>query len=204
MEPYKEETKQAYELYPEIYEKKSEIHFRNFVRPLADAFISHLRGRTIIDLGSGPGTHAEYFYHKGLDVMCVDYSPEMLKRCAAKGVRTQLADIEEFRMPPNTVDGVWAYTSLLHIQKENIPQVIRNISDMLKGGGLLGVAFFGGYGEKFIEVPLMPGVKRWYSFFTDAEARSLFNQRFDVLEGKTAVVPDGKVYLNYLFRKRPG
>ena len=59
---YKIVTKDTYERYTEIFDRKFQEHFDNNVQPLADKFLAHLtNGKKILDLGSGPGNHAVYF-----------------------------------------------------------------------------------------------------------------------------------------------
>lgn len=202
MEPYKEETRRAYDAYPDRHEQRFVDHFSHYVQPFADEFLTQLNGRTIVDLGSGPGTHAFYFYQRGLDVLCVDFSEEMLKKCAAKGIKVLLKDIEDFTMPPQTVDGVWAHTSLLHIEKQSIPKIIQNIYSMLKPKGLFSLSVKQGEGEGLQESDETPGVKRWYSLFTKEEMRALLVSKFEILSESETIVSSGRVFLNFLARKK--
>ncbi len=196
---YKDTNKKAYDSKADAIERLYQKHFSH-VKPFAQDFLRHLPGKTVIDLGAGPGTHAHYFYERGLDVMCVDYSKEMLRRCANKGVKALLMDIEDFWMPDKTVDGIWMYSSLLHIKDENIPAVVRNLARMLKPNGVLGLAVREGEKDGFDTDPL--GVKRWFNFFTDEEIRGHFSPYFDVVDYTRSEYGKGDVFLNYLFRRK--
>jgi ubiquinone/menaquinone biosynthesis C-methylase UbiE len=196
---YKDTTKKAYDRKADAVEELYQRHFSQ-VRPFAQEFLKQLPGKTVIDLGAGPGTHAHYFYEKGLDVMCVDYSKEMLKRCAAKGVKAMLVDIEDFWMPDKTVDGIWMYSSLLHIQDEKIPYVVRNLARMLKPKGALGLAVREG-GKDAYETDAL-GVKRWFNFFTDEEIRVHFRPYFEIVDYVRTEYGKGDVFLNYLMRRK--
>lgn len=198
---YQRRTLAAYDTHASQFEEAFRDHFNKFVKKEADHFIRELHGKTIIDLGSGPGTHADYFYFKGLDVLCVDYSPEMLRRCAVKGVKALLLNMEDFWMPDKTVDGVWMYHSLVHVRDENVPSLIKNIHRMLRPSGLLALAVREGSQNGYENE--WNGVKRWFNYFTDEELRSYLTPLFDVVSfSRTSLEEEGKVYLNYLLRKR--
>jgi ubiquinone/menaquinone biosynthesis C-methylase UbiE len=198
-EGYKDITRLAYERKADAFEKVYEQHFSQ-VKPFADRFCNVLHGKTVIDLGAGPGTHAHYFYEKGLDILCVDYSKEMLRRCAAKGVKGLLVDIEDFWMPDKTVDGIWMYSSLRHIRDENIPAVVQNLARMLKPRGVVGLAVSEGKKDRYDVDPF--GVKRWFNFFSDKEVRGFFGPYFGVVDFTRTDYGNGNVFLNYLLRKK--
>ncbi|SFI36067.1 hypothetical protein SAMN02799624_00588 [Paenibacillus sp. UNC496MF] len=41
--------------------------------------------RTLLEIGSGPGTDGRYFQSRGLEVDCVGLSPEMVRHCRERG-----------------------------------------------------------------------------------------------------------------------
>ena len=84
MDDYKQKTWEAYERYAGVFDHKYKKHFYSYVLAEAENFVRHLYGNKVIDLGSGPGDHALYFQEKGLDVLCVDFSKEMLQLCNKK------------------------------------------------------------------------------------------------------------------------
>lgn len=201
MPAYKKQTLRAYEAHAQELEESFGQHFSQ-VRKEADFFREKLSGKTIVDVGAGPGTHAEYFQSKGLDVVCVDYSPEMLRRCALKGIKVHLVDMEQFSMPPSTVDGVWMYHSLIHVKDEQIPSIFSRVHRMLKPSGILGLSVREGSQDGF-EHAWGDGSMRWFNFFTDEEIRSYVEGYFDVVRFARYPVSSSHVYLNYLFKKKP-
>jgi|SRR3989344_6247075 len=177
---YKEKTKETYDLYAKDFDAKFGEHFNARVKDEADIFISYLAGNKILDIGSGPGNHAEYFKSKGFDVICGDISPAMVSLCAQKGLRAELIDIEEKTLP-DTFHAVWAYAVLLHIPKNKIKKAVENILVMLKPGGLIGLALKEGEGEHMETHHSYPNTERLFTYFTDQEVRELFLPTFDLL-----------------------
>jgi len=197
---FKAETKKTYEKYAKAFEQKFSEHFELRVKEKTDLFLKHLKGKKIVDLGAGPGSHAKYFQDKGCDVLCIDLSEEMVKICREKGLKAEVMDVEDLQLPENSFDGIWAYAVLLHLPKDRIPQVIEKMKRLLKPGGLLAVALKEGIGEGFVEDEKYPGTKRWFSLFTDEEVRGLFKD-FKLIHTTRNNVMNKYFFLNYLFRK---
>ncbi len=197
---YKQETKRTYETYPEVFDKRFQLHFAKHVQPEADIFISHLNGKKIVDLGCGPGNHADYFRQKGLEVLCIDISEEMVRLCKQKGLRAEVIDFENLELD-GQFDGVWAYASLLHIPKNKIQNVVSRIEKVLKQEGILGLSLKEGKGEGFEPHHRFPGTQRWFTYYTDDEIRQLFG-RFEVLHSSRTDVYDKYVFLNYVMKYR--
>lgn len=199
---YKEETINAYDSYPEEFENKFNDHFYRYVQPIADHFMTMLKGRRVLDLGSGPGNHAAYFKKRGLDVLCIDLSRQMIDACKEKGLDAAIMDIENLALKSRSFNGIWAYTSLLHIPKRKMPAVVEDITSLLKKDSLLGIALKEGEGGEFKESPNYPGTRRWFSYYTDEEVKYLFSSRFrTIYSGKTFVEKDD-VFLTYLMMNK--
>lgn len=208
MEDYKEETRKTYNKYPELFDEKFGKYFGKEIKDKADFFLEELKGRKIVDLGSGPGNHAEYFKEKGFDVLCVDISEEMVKLCRKKGLKAEVMDIEDLKLPEKTFDGVWAYTSLLHMPKSKIKNAIKNIHKILKQDGVLSVSLIEGSGEGFEVRDYHPETKRWFSYYNDEEIKGLFGRNFNFME-ISSNTSDSKTrpgvkykFLTYLFRPK--
>lgn len=199
---YKEETKKAYDNYTEEFEKRFEEHFQKNTKKQIDLFTHYVKGGKLVDLGCGAGNHAKYFTEKGFDLLCIDISEEMVKRCMAKGLKAEVRDIEQLDLSDKSFDGVWSYASLLHVPKEKIPAVIQKIVRMLRPQGLLGLAVKEGTGEGLEEKKSYPGAKRWFTYFTEAEILELFGKEFELLEFSKTNIENKFNFMNYIFRLR--
>lgn len=197
---YKTETVRAYNTYPEKYDVWFNESFSYF-KDRADAFISYLAGKKIVDLGSGPGNHAEYFKKKGFNVLCIDISEAMIKLCKRKGLKAEIMDIEDLQLPEKSYDGIWANSSLHHIPKEKIPKILNQIIKILKSNGFLYLAVKEGKGQGFEINEKYPGTRRWFTYFMDEEIRKLFGESFDIIHFSRINIPGSKIiFLNYLLR----
>ena len=199
---YKEETKNTYEKFADIFDEKFELYQREFIKNEIDEFLKRLSPRSrILDIGSGSGNHAFYFKENNHDVLCIDISEQMIKRCREKGLNAQLMDFEKLTFQENTFDGVCAYTSLLHTTKKNIKNILNKIFKILKPGGVFFLGMKAGNEEGFvINGEKYPGAKRWFSLYTDHELRRYFNDNLKIeFFSKTNV--NEKTFLNYIIRK---
>ena len=198
---YKQENCRAYDEFADAWEKKFRDHFDRNVCPRAERFAECVKGGRVLDLGSGPGDHALFFKERGLDVLCVDLSEEMVKRCVSKGLEARKMDIEALDLPPRSFDAIWAYASILHVPKDRVAPVVSRLASLLKGGGLLAVGLKEGEGEEWRTNPeKYPGTMRFFSYFSDAEVRSLFEPYFDLLEFHPTDRAANNPFLFYVFR----
>ncbi len=199
---YKEETASAYDRDAERFDAYFEAAFKRNVQPLADEFLNHLKGKKILDLGSGPGNHGAYFKSKGFEVMCVDLSEEFVKRCRQRGLQAQVMDLEHLDFTDESFDGIWAYASLLHLKKKVIPEVIRKIASMLRPSGMFGLALKEGTTEGFESTGKFSETRRWFTHVQDQEVRKWCWVSFDIVSATRTTVSEEVVFLNYLMRKR--
>lgn len=202
MENYKSVTKQAYERYAKKFEAATKEYLVKHLLTDAEFFIQNLPGKRILDLGSGPGWHGLFFKESGLDPVCFDISPEMIKLCKKKGLKAELGDIEDLKFKNDSFDGVWAVSSLLHVPKTKIPDVLAKLNKILKPNGLLFVGVKEGKGEELFESEKYPGVKRFFSYFNQEEMRDLLKPYFEVIRESKAN-PSFGIFLDYMCRKRP-
>ncbi len=205
MSPHDLETAAAYDIFADDFAGKFNLHFTAFIRAEADRFLDHLPGNRVLDLGSAAGRHSAYFREQHCHPVCFDSSEALIQRCRAQGLPAVLADMRNLPFASGSFDGVWSYNSLLHLPKKDLPGAVDGIARVLGKNGILGVAVKEGEGEGFETHARYPGVKRYFSYFTDAEFRGFFDSRFQFIYASRMSVSgehrtSPATYLDYLFR----
>jgi SAM-dependent methyltransferase len=116
-----------------------------------DAFLRLVRQEEkhlLLELGAATGFDAAAFSTQGLDVVCVDLSPEMVRQCRHRGLVAHVMDVTELRFPPSSFDAVYARNCLVHVPATQLPDALAEIDRVLRPGGL---AYIGQYGGREIE-----------------------------------------------------
>ena len=128
-----------------------------------DKFLKHLpKGANILDFGCGSGRDSKYFINNGYKVKAIDGSAEMCK-FASKYIN-QVVDCMKFDELDdiNTYDGIWACSSILHVEKENLPNVLIKMINALKVNGIIYTSFKIGEGFEIKE-------GKYYNYLTKNE-----------------------------------
>lgn len=91
----------------------------------------------VLDLGCGAGDPGTKMLSHYFDVTGVDISPGQIARARANvpDANFVLADITEVEFPDESFDGVTAFYSIIHVQRELQPGLIENIAGWLRVGG---------------------------------------------------------------------
>jgi SAM-dependent methyltransferase len=201
MEDWKAETVRSYDEYWRLYDERFAEHFRLRVVAEANSFLANLQGRQILDLGSGPGVHAEFFRSRGFNVMCVDLSPAMVGLCLRRGLRAEVADMEMLDYKPDSFDGVWAYASLLHLPKNRIPGMISKIRSWLRPDGLLSMSFKEGTSQGLEGHERFPGTRRWFTYVEAEEVMDWCADGFVPIRCSAVQASKRSTFMNFTFMK---
>lgn len=97
----------------------------------------------VCDLGCGPGQVARHLHEHGAKVTGIDLSPELVRqaRMLNPGIEFRVADMAALPDSDGTWAGITAFYSLIHIPRERIAAVLREICRVLQPGGRLLIAF---------------------------------------------------------------
>lgn len=157
------------------YARGTQWHTEKFdsydLTPLIDRFLQFTSGKRVLDLGCGAGRDAAVFRSKGCAVTGIDASPELftVARQRLPGVDFRQCDFTEpLPFPAASFNGVWASASLLHLPKQQLPIVLREIKRVLSTGGIFFCSMKEGTGEKMLKDFSGEG-KRFFAFYTEAE-----------------------------------
>lgn len=145
-------------------------------RKLIDMFT--VRSSKVLDLGSGNGFFAKLLSLNNLDVICLDNSKEMLKKCENK--KKILASLERIPLGNESLDGVFASCSLLHLPKERLPAALEESRRVLvKHGTLYMTMKTGNDSEGIVEAD---GIKRFQATYSEETLFGIVKSYFDIAE----------------------
>ncbi len=158
-------------------------------------------GDTILDLGCGSGRDSLTMYELGYDVTPLDASEEMCKLAEIHtGLDVLQMTYEEMEFE-DVFDGIWACGSLIHVPKNEMPEILGRICDALYAHGVLYMSLKRGDFEGFRG-------ERYVCEYTAEGLRSMVEKTglFEILRvWETDDVRSGHpdtVWINMLARKR--
>lgn len=171
-------------------------------------FLALLRqeGRqTLLELGAGPGHDSLFFQQQGLDVTAVDLSPAMVALCRAKGLRAEVMDMARLGFAAGSFAAVYAFNSLLHLPKAELPGVLREIARVLDPGGLFFMGVYGGLDQEGVWANDTYEPQRFFAFYTDDDLQRVVAAVFDIVAFHVVAVnghDDGLHFQSLTLRRR--
>ena len=108
------------------------------VSDLYERFLSHIHmGGRILDFGCGSGRDTKYFKEQGYLIDAIDGSVELCRIATEySGVQVKCMDFFDIDYE-DTYDGIWACASILHVNNERIPDLIKILLRALKPDGVI-------------------------------------------------------------------
>ncbi len=196
-------TVAAYDKYHRIYDREVTDFWKRFPVRILDHFAGSIRGKRVLDIGSGTGRDALILRRMGLRVTCLDASKSMIADTRKLGFSSILCDMRKMRFPDGSFDGIWAYTSLIHLKRSEARKVLEGARNILKPEGILLLGFIEGNFRGYWTKESMPGGKRYTEYYTDTAARRLMRGLgFRMLHKKAyRYRPHNHAYLAYIYRK---
>jgi len=100
-------------------------------------------GGPVADVGCGPGYVTGYLHDAGVDAFGIDLSPEMIAiaRRDYAGLRFEVGTMTDLDLADDSVTGVIAFWSVIHVPDYAIPGVFEQFRRVLRPQGLLLVGF---------------------------------------------------------------
>ena len=95
----------------------------------------------ILDVGCGSGRDTLAFLNKGYQVDAIDYSEALVKRATLlTSIAVQQQSFYDIDVQ-DVYDGVWACASLLHSDRNRLPEVLKRFHAALRRGGVCYMSF---------------------------------------------------------------
>lgn len=134
-----EKTLQYYNTHAESFVKETmHVPFSH----LQEEFLSKIKsGGRILDLGCGSGRDSKYFLSQGYRVVAVDGSKRLCELASQYIGQQVIYSTFQAYQPEEIFDGIWACSSLLHLEANDIVKVIRKLSDSLIESGYIYLSF---------------------------------------------------------------
>ncbi|MGY2703091.1 MULTISPECIES: methyltransferase domain-containing protein [unclassified Nocardioides] len=111
-------------------------------------------GARVLEIGSAGGRDARALEAGGLSVRPTDVAPGFVELMREEGLAADLLDpltddLDDPGRPGTPYDGVWANACLLHVDRTDLPVVLRRLADATAPGGLLRFTVKEGDGERW-------------------------------------------------------
>lgn len=105
-------------------------------------FLSYIPNPAVIlDFGCGSGRDAKAFLDQGYQVEAIDGSKELCKLATQyTGIQVQHMLFQELSVKEK-YDGIWACSSILHLPKDDLADVMRKMTTALKPNGIIYTSF---------------------------------------------------------------
>lgn len=190
--------------FEELVHKPADCH-------ILDIFSQRAQG-IVCDLGCGPGQVARYLADRGREVVGVDVSAGMVAeaRRLNPDVSFLLADMRQLPVEDEVWGGIVAFYSLIHVPRNGVPNLLKELWRVLQPGGQLLVSFHLGN--------TMHRARDWwgipvdmdYTSFESEEMQSYVRQAGFTVEGWfvrppyiTATYREAPTYRGFVFGQKP-
>jgi ubiquinone/menaquinone biosynthesis C-methylase UbiE len=104
-----------------------------------DQFCEAIDGSVVLDVGCGPGWESATFTDRGFEVLGVDLTPGLLDIATEEAPTADFArmDLRTLGVHDETVDGIWACASFLHVPRSDAHGTLGEFRRVLRDGGTL-------------------------------------------------------------------
>ncbi len=149
----------------------------------------------LLEIGAGTGKDGEFFQAQGMQVVCVDLSPENVRLCREKGLTALEMDVMNLDFPASSFDAIYTSNCLLHVPKAHLQAVLVRIREVLKPGGLFYYGVYGGIETEGVYEGDDYAPKRFFALYDDEHIQKIAAAFFDLLSFNS--VPTGQPELHF-------
>ncbi len=151
-----------------------ELDYKPFDRHLLNFFAELVSGNgQVCDIGCGPGQIAAHLHGQGADALGVDLSPKMVDQARQlyPKIRFEQADMRALPFADDTLAGITAFYSVIHIPRADVTGVLREFRRVLKPDGWLLLAFHIGDIVQHVDAFFEQPVSLDFTYFQTSEMR---------------------------------
>ena len=139
----------------------NELAHKPLDRALLGCFAEQVRELgPVAELGCGPGQIARYLRERGVSILGIDLSAEMV--ALARRLTPEITFRQGTMLALDVEDGAWggivAFYSIIHLPPDDLPQALAEFHRALRPGGLVLVSFHVGdervYTDEFLGQPV--------------------------------------------------
>lgn len=138
-----------------------------------EIFHNLLPSGKILEIGSGSGKDASALMRLGFDYLGTDASGGFLQIAKKRnpGATFRKVSAQDLDFDQNTFDGFWTVATLLHIPKDEMGIVLKNIARVVKPGGIGFISLKAGAGEREDKE-----TGRWFSYYSGKEFQKILDR----------------------------
>ena len=142
-------VQRSYDRVAAVYAERlfDEVAGKPLDRALLDCFAEQVRGRgPVADVGCGPGQVARYLSERGVPVLGIDLSLEMvaIARRLSPGIEFSQGNMLALDAEDGAWGGIVAFYAIVHLSLDEVAGACREFQRVLRPGGLLLLAFHAG------------------------------------------------------------
>lgn len=184
----KSELSSSYDEVAEEYVRRiaGELEHKPFDRELLDRYAAMFdANETVCDMGCGPAHVARHLHERGVNVIGVDLSSEMVEQARRLNPELDIrqGDMLSLDVPDESWAGIIAFYSIIHIPRTSVARALSELGRCLRPGGRLLMSFHIGDEVMHLEELWGHPVKMDFIFFrTDEMLGYLGEAGFDVEE----------------------
>lgn len=114
------------------------------------ALFAEMAEDPVVDVGCGPGWITAHLRDRGLRISGIDLSPGMIEIARANhpGINFDVGSMTDLALPDESVGGVLAFFSVIHVPDESVPTVLAHFHRVLRPGGVAMIGFHVGDSHK--------------------------------------------------------
>ncbi len=191
-------TIRTYDAIHDLYDAETRDFWEKFPAATVREFVSRLHGKDVLNLGSGPGRDSIILREHGLSVTCIDGSKEMVEMTFRLGFKSIQADLRDLNLA-GLYDGIWAYSSLIHLTYDESKELLEKIHNLLRPDGVLFLGLIDGKGNETRNVA-NSSYTRYFEYYDENKVESLLHGTGMKIVHRDAFRPGNHTYLNYIIK----